>query len=344
MNQILLALAALVVALVVIYWVATIVGWFVYLPHAVKIFKTPLHLTIPPHQPLPGGRDTWFTAADGAKLRGTHLPTPARQRRGLVIYGHGFCGNRWNATPYISNLLERGFDVFTFDFRGHGESPSHGRYRPLQWVTQHEIVDLKAAIDCAYEMCDDQTVRAGVIGSSRGAVAALCLAGDDNRIDAIVADGSFSTDAIQCHFMRRYMSIYSRLAFVWERISDIGLFSYRIGPRLLAGITQHCRYLNVERRLRRVRQPVFMIHGTRDSFVPLTVVQKMRSLISGRAKLWLVDGAKHNAAITLATDEYERRVEKFFRRHLSREQVTVVHEFSPRTSRPLRPATVDVTT
>jgi pimeloyl-ACP methyl ester carboxylesterase len=317
MNQFLLAFTAVALIPVAIYGLVTLVSWFIYLPHAVAIFKTPLRLSVPTIHPLAGGCDVWFRTADGLKLRGTYLSTRSRQRRGLIVYAHGYNGSRWNATPYVVNLLERGFDVFVFDFRGHGDSAAHPRYRPLHWVTQHEVIDLKAAIDCAVGMGGTPAASVGVIGISRGGAAALCLAAHDNRIAAIVADGVFSTDAIQCHFMRRYMSIYSRLAFVWASLPNIGLFSYRIGPRLLAGITQHCRYLNVERKLRRVRQPVFLIHGQRDSFVPLEVVQKVRSLIAGRTKFWLVPRAKHNAAISLARAEYEHRIERFFRRHLS---------------------------
>jgi pimeloyl-ACP methyl ester carboxylesterase len=320
MNDYLPVLTAILLVPVVVYCVVTCVSWFLYLPYAVQIFRTPLQLSLPTHHPLEGGTDVWFRTADGRKLRGTYLATSAWKRRGLIVYAHGYCGSRWNATPYVVNLLDRGFDVFTFDFRGHGDSPADAHYRPLHWVTQHEVIDLKAAVDCAVRISGSQPSRVGVMGTSRGAAAALCLAAEDQRIGAIVADGAFSTDAIQCHFMRRYMSIYSRLAFVWASLPNIGLFSYRVGPRLLAGMTHRCRYLNVERKLRRVRQPVFMIHGERDSFVPVPVVKKLRSLIAGRTKLWLVPRAKHNAAIFEARAEYELRIEKFFGRHLSLDQ------------------------
>lgn len=322
MNDFLPILVGILLAPVAVYCLVTLVSWFLYLPHAVQIFKTPLQLSLPTHQRLEDGTDIWFRTADGLKLRGTYLATTAGQRRGLIVYAHGYSGSRWNATPYVVNLLERGFDIFTFDFRGHGDSPPDAHYRPLHWVTQYEVIDLKAAVDCAARICGSQPARVGVMGTSRGAAAALCLAAEDQRIAAIVVDGAFSTDAIQCHFMRRYMSIYSRLAFVWASLPNIGLFSYRVGPRLLAGMTQRCRYLNVERKLRRVRQPVFMIHGARDSFVPIPVVHKIRLLIAGRTKLWLVPRAKHNAAISVARDEYELRIERFFARHLSLDQVT----------------------
>jgi pimeloyl-ACP methyl ester carboxylesterase len=319
MTEFLFVLTAIFLVAIVIYCVVTFVSWFVYLPHAVKIFETPLQLSFPAHYTLEGGNDVWFDTADGLKLRGTYLSTTAQERRGLIVYGHGYRGNRWNATPYVTKLLERGFDIFTFDFRGHGESPPDTRYRPLQWMTQYEVIDLKAAVDCAIRIDGTSLDGVGVIGTSRGAVAALCLAAEDHRVCAIVADGAYATDTIQCHFMRRYMSIYSRVAFVWANLSNFALFTYRIGPRLLAGLAQHCRYLNVERRLRRVRQPIFMIHGRRDSFVPMAVVQKLRALIAGRTKLWLVPGAKHNEAVYLERTEYEQRIEKFFRRHLSQD-------------------------
>jgi fermentation-respiration switch protein FrsA (DUF1100 family) len=68
--------------------------------------------------------------------------------------------------------------------------------------------------------------------------------------------------------------------------------------------------------VRRIRQPIFMIHGERDTYVPLEVVHLLRAAISRRTRLWVVPGAKHNRAIDTASLQYHRRVGRFFQCHL----------------------------
>ncbi len=68
---------------------------------------------------------------------------------------------------------------------------------------------------------------------------------------------------------------------------------------------------------RRVRQPVFMIHGERDTYVPLEVVHELRASLGRKPRLWVVPEAKHNRSIDVATHRYRRRIARFFQHHLA---------------------------
>jgi fermentation-respiration switch protein FrsA (DUF1100 family) len=73
---------------------------------------------------------------------------------------------------------------------------------------------------------------------------------------------------------------------------------------------------------RKLQQPVLLIHGERDTYVPLEVAQTLRASLERRPRLWVVPHAKHNRCIDVATQRYQRRISRFFQAHLSPGRVT----------------------
>ena len=64
-----------------------------------------------------------------------------------MVYCHEYLSDRWSYHPYVDHLRDLGFDVFTFDFRNHGESEREPGYEPMQWTTDREVRDLRAALE-----------------------------------------------------------------------------------------------------------------------------------------------------------------------------------------------------
>ncbi len=65
----------------------------------------------------------------------------------MIVYCHEYLSDRWSYHPYVDHLRDLGFDLFTFDFRNHGESDSEPGYAPMQWTTDREVRDLRAALE-----------------------------------------------------------------------------------------------------------------------------------------------------------------------------------------------------
>src|SRR5262249_43062202 len=90
----------------------------------------------------------------------------------------------------------------------------------------------------------------------------------------------------------------------------------------LAGLRQiereeHCRFVHLERVLRKLSpRPLLMIHGGADTYIKPEMANSLYSRVREPKELWLVEGAKHNQALQVASDEYRRRVLEFFQRHL----------------------------
>src|SRR5690606_24048665 len=72
----------------------------------------------------PEGEEVRFRTSDNLELVGSYFPARTAQRLGVVVFCHEYLGNRWSALPYADYLRDTGFDLFSFDFRNHGNSES----------------------------------------------------------------------------------------------------------------------------------------------------------------------------------------------------------------------------
>ena len=139
-----MTLAALVLLTLVGFMIHVVIR---YSPIVARIFEEkPMFLPLRVSRP-DEGEDVRFPSENGLTLAGTYLKTRTAQRSGVIIFCHEYLSNRWSVVPYLDHLRDHGFDLFSFDYRNHGESDKDTHYNPLQWVTQHEVNDLNAAID-----------------------------------------------------------------------------------------------------------------------------------------------------------------------------------------------------
>ncbi|MHC4986710.1 MAG: alpha/beta hydrolase, partial [Planctomycetota bacterium] len=139
------------------------------------------------------GEVTRFRSFDGTSLRGMLLRCPNRNEyRGTIIFCHEYGSDMHSCARYARPLIESGFDIFTFDFRGHGESSSRGRYRPLQWPSDKELEDVLGATAYIESVlaAGGKPTAIGLFGISRGAGEGLLAASSDPNIKAIVCDGA----------------------------------------------------------------------------------------------------------------------------------------------------------
>ncbi|MCD6304245.1 MAG: alpha/beta fold hydrolase [Planctomycetes bacterium] len=271
------------------------------------------------------GEPVCFRSFDGTSLRGMMLRTPNRRdRKGTIVFCHEYGSDMYSCARYARPLIEAGFDMFTFDFRGHGESSNWGKYRPLQWPSDKEMEDVLGA--CAYVeaslAAEGSSPHVGVFGISRGAGAALLAASSDLNIKAIICDGAFSTEATLISLMKRWASIFARVKLVYENHPDA---FWRFLHWLLMRFAQPkmgCRYLSVRKALEEMQsRPIFFIHGQRDSYIRLEQTQLLYDAAPSPKYIWIVPAAKHNQSVIVEPRQYASRTIAFFRKHLAGENV-----------------------
>ncbi|MCE9604089.1 MAG: alpha/beta fold hydrolase [Planctomycetia bacterium] len=298
----------------VLFWIYV---WIRYFPIVYRLIgETPILAAEPTHKTA-GGEECAFRTADGLTLRGTYLATPLAARKGVVVFCHELNGDRWNATPYVVDLVAQGYDIFTFDFRNHGASDAVPGLVPRPWLSPDEVIDLRAAIDYVASRSDTDPRGVGLFGISRGAGAAFCVAADDPRIRCVFTDGVYSAQSTHLCYFIRYVGIFIPYPWITDNLPHWIYQGFLWVGRWWWGLRNRFRFVDVDACAARIRRPVMMVHGERDSMIPVEAARALRKCVRAPAKLWIVPKAKHNGAIFAVPAEYQRRVARFFRLHLA---------------------------
>jgi pimeloyl-ACP methyl ester carboxylesterase len=306
-----------------------------YVRICLNIFvDTPPPLSMGPvdFQPL-HGEIVHFRSFDGTSLRGMHLPTPNRNAcKGTILFCHEYGSDMYSCARYTRPLIEAGFDVFTFDFRGHGQSSLGGKYRPLQWPSNKELEDVLGA--CAYLenqlASEGRSPRIGVFGISRGAGATLLAAASNPNIKAIVCDGVFSTRTTLVGLMKRWAYIFAKVKLVYENHPDAFWHALLWIMMCFAQRKLGCTFPSVRRALHHMTpRPILFIHGQRDSYLREEQTRQLQALAAEPNYLWVCEKAKHNQAVRVQPRQYALRTVAFFRRHLADENVPESEITSP---------------
>ena len=79
-----------------------------------------------------------------------------------------------------------------------------------------------------------------------------------------------------------------------------------------------CRFPHLEKVIGKLSpRPLLMIHGGGDTYIKPDMAQMVFQSAREPKQFWLVEGAKHNQALHLIRDDYQRRVLEFFNEHLA---------------------------
>jgi pimeloyl-ACP methyl ester carboxylesterase len=271
---------------------------------------------IPRGEPDPAAEEVRFGTADGMQLQGAYFKALTPTRKGVICFGIEYGSDRWSCRSYCSPLLAAGYDVFAYEPRNQGQSDVISGYEPLQWLTDHEVADARAALKYLAGRPDADPRGIGWFGVSKGANAGLAVLAEDPWVRCGVTDGAFGLRSVMLPYMRHWIRIYNRnllahgLMPAWF-YAHFALIAVRRVER-----QRKVRFFHLEPRLRRVRQPLLMIHGEADSYITMVMADALFRRLAGPKEFWAVPGARHNQSITVAGPEYARRVVAFFDQHL----------------------------
>ncbi len=297
-----------------------------FAPIVTRNLQRPPIFQPPRLDPVPGGEDCSFETEDGLQLAGTYFKTNAPSRAGVVVFCPEFLSDRWSFLSYGQELLDEGYDLFSFDFRNHGESQSEHDYEPLPWISDREAIDLRAALAHVLARPDADPAGLALFGISRGGSTALCVAADEPRVWAVVTDGAFPTRGTLRVYMCRWAEVYlpwkwlARNVPMWV-IDVVWWFSHHQSQNRL-----NRRFLDVEGAVPRLApRPWFMIHGGRDTYIPPSVAQDLFARAGDPKQSWVVPGARHNRCKEIQPEEYTSRLLAFLTRYGPRAVVTDDH-------------------
>lgn len=290
-----------------------------YVPIVGRVFEQPPMFNPLRVPPTPGGEDVDFEAADGTPLKGTYFRTKAQSRLGVVVFCHEYLSDRWSFAHYAAWLLDSGYDLFTFDFRHHGESGEDKDYSPLQWVTRHEVRDLRGALRYLRSRPDRDPAGFLLFGVSRGGGTAICAAAKDPTIWGVVTDGAFPTRGTMLAYIDRWAHIFAASRFMVESIPRWVYAYLGWAARFRSQWRLGCRYSNVDGAVARIApRPWLSIHGEKDNYITADIAREFAARAGDPKEFWLVPAAKHNGCVDVDPAAYRGRILSWLRRSAPR--------------------------
>ncbi len=267
--------------------------------YAAERFSHPVRV-LPTHNPADYGLTyetvNFKSAVDEIPLVGWYIDSPGSK---VVLLLHGRDATMDDESLRLLDLMkalaQRSYDVFTFDYRGHG----------LSGGLRYSFGDLERRdVTGALAYLKTRGVNeVNVISFSMGAATALNAAPDHPEMRAIVADapfGDFNT-------------------LVWDSLPQAtGLPSFFTpGIFTLAQIMYGMDFFNnkpANALTRLGNRPVFLIHETGDPQIPTTqhTLLVQAGANNPNVQAWLLQGSDHGQAFRSGPDEYMQRVMAFF--------------------------------
>lgn len=166
-----------------------------------------------------------------------------------VVLAHGWGSNKSRMLGTAS-VLHDAYNLLLFDFRNHGQSSEAATTQGVR-----EAGDLRAMVDWLEQ--EKGPDRIAVLGESMGGATALAEAGQDERIDAVIAESTHATIA---------NAAQARLERSNYPLSMPGSWAILLGTLIRTGedVSAVDPVQSVERLSDR---PLLLIHGGRDTSI-----------------------------------------------------------------------------
>ncbi|MGW7029157.1 alpha/beta hydrolase [Streptomyces xanthophaeus] len=238
--------------------------------------------------------DVAFGSLDGTALKGT-VTVPERVTAGVAVLVHGAGVTRQEGgffTLLAAGLAREGIRCLRFDLRAHGASGGRAEEVTIAGVAN----DIRAASDhLRAEAGVDRPVHV-IAASFSGGAAALHAAYRPQDVDRLVLLNP------RLDYRDRYVT--SRPYFDADYINasaarDLDERGYTEKSPWGLGRALHNEvfYLDPDVYLRQVRAPALLVHGTKDTFVPVESSRRYLPVFGGPAELMELDGAQHGFAV-----------------------------------------------
>ena len=215
--------------------------------------------------------DVSLVPEPGVRLHAWFFPHP--KPLATLLFCHGNAGNVSHRLENVVRLLQTGFQVLLFDYRGYGHSSGRlseqGLYRDAATAWAHLV-----------ERADTAGAPRIIFGRSLGGAVAIDLA-TRAEAEALIVESTFAS----AHTMARLLFPFPlpALPVKYDSLSKIG----------------------------RLKMPLLMIHGERDELIPFAEGQVLFEA-APEPKMWYpVSGAGHNDTYLVGGDGYFRRLATF---------------------------------
>lgn len=219
--------------------------------------------------------DIDFESTDGTKLHGWFMPARGEHAKGTVVFSHGNAGSIGHHLGFVMWLVEAGYQVFMYDYRGFGKSAGE--------LDRHGMVeDVKGAFAYVSGRKDVDAGKLISYGHSLGGAKSVAAFSEKqiNGLKAIVIDGTFAS--------------YQAMA---------GLIGGELGAKLISDDFSPNACIG-----KITDTPLLVVHGDRDQVVPIAQGKELFELANKPKTLFEVKGGSHGDSLARDQGAYRKRM------------------------------------
>lgn len=219
--------------------------------------------------------DVDFKSTDGTDLHGWFMPARGELSKGTVVFSHGNAGSIGHHLGFVMWLVEAGYQVFMYDYRGFGKSGGAVDRRGM-------LEDVKGAFGYVAARKDVDAKRLISYGHSLGGAKSVTALAEKpvEGLRALVIDGTFAS--------------YQAMARVVGGQLGADLITDELSPRdFIARIEG---------------TPLLVVHGDLDQVVPVAQGKQLFDLANEPKTLFEVKEGRHGDSLARENGAYRKRM------------------------------------
>lgn len=219
--------------------------------------------------------DVRFQSADGTPLHGWFLPARAAGPKATVVFSHGNSGSLGHHLGFVMWLVEAGYHVFMYDYRGFGKSGGVVERRGM-------IEDVQAAFQYAATRRDVGATQLVSYGHSMGGAKSITALSEKRpkELRAVITDGTFAC--------------YQDMARIFA--GDLG-----------ANLTTN-DWSPVDHVAGLAPLPLLIVHGENDEVVPFSQAVRLHEKAIDPKTFFNVAQGRHGDALLRNNGAYRRKM------------------------------------
>ena len=242
---------------------------------------------------MPGESAVRLRTLDGLHLAGTlTLPGTSADHGVVLVHGGGVTREEGGFFSRLAaGLGDAGVASLRYDLRGHGESEGHQEDSPL---TAH-LNDIRVALD--YLLAAGLS-RVSLLGASfGGGLVAYYAASGPGRLTRVVLFNPLLDYKNRFIDQKPYWSDDRLDDDAARQLSDSGYIAHSPAFKLGRGLLNEVFWFCPRRVLGAITAPVLIVHGTKDTFVPVESSREALPLLNAEHRLVEIEGSQHGFAV-----------------------------------------------